>query len=206
MSFNSREKMKFASNFYFSQKDDNVLNSILIQSNTILFMESTIKLYSLKAVEIKSYTFALLFVVGNILLPQLCHLVPSGGMILLPIYFFTLIAAYKYGFFTGLLTAVASPLVNHALFGMPGIEMLPIILIKSALLATAASYMAHRSQQIKLQNILLVILFYQGIGMIAELALTGSFMAAMQDIRLGFPGMLLQLFGGFFCLKAISKY
>ena len=168
-------------------------------------MESTIKLYSLKAVELKSYTYALLFVAGNVVLPQLCHLIPLGGQMLLPIYFFTLIAAYKYGFFTGLLTAVASPLINHAIFGMPGTEMLTIILIKSALLAVAAAYMAQRTNQIKIQSLLAVILFYQGLGMIAEFALTGSFVAAMQDIRLGFPGMLLQLVGGYFCLKALKK-
>ncbi|MDR3653669.1 MAG: ECF transporter S component [Paludibacter sp.] len=169
-------------------------------------MESAIKLHSLKVVELKSYLFALLFIAGNIVLPQLCHLFPFGGQMLLPIYFFTLIAAYKYGFFTGLLTAVASPIINHALFGMPAAEMLPIILIKSALLATAAAYLAQRTKQIKLQNLLAVILFYQGIGMIAEFALTGSFMAAVQDIRIGFPGILLQLIGGYFVLKAISKW
>jgi len=169
-------------------------------------MESTVKLHSLKVIDIKSYSFATLFIAGNILLPQLCHLVPFGGQMLLPIYFFTLIAAYKYGFTTGLLTAVASPLINHALFGMPVTEMLPIILIKSVLLASAAAYVAQRTQQIKLQNLLVVILFYQGIGMMAEFALTGSFVAAMQDIRLGFAGMLLQLIGGFFCLKAIAKW
>jgi len=168
-------------------------------------MESTIKLYSLKAVEIKTYIYASLFVAGNIVLPQLCHLLPLGGQMLLPIYFFTLIAAYKYGFFTGLLTAIASPLINHALFGMPAAEMLTIILIKSALLAIAASYMAQHTKQIRIGSILLVIVFYQGIGMMAEFALTGSFMAAMQDIRLGFPGMILQLVGGFFCLKALKN-
>ena len=169
-------------------------------------MESTVKLHSLKAIELKSYSFALLFVAGNVILPQICHLIPMGGMMLLPIYFFTLIAAYKYGFFTGLLTAVASPIINHLLFGMPAAEMMPIILIKSALLATSAAYLARRTKEIKLQNIFLVILFYQGIGMIAEFMLTGIFAAAMQDIRIGFPGMLLQLVGGFFCLKAISKW
>lgn len=169
-------------------------------------MESTVKLHSLGIIDVKAYSFAALFVAGNIILPQVCHLIPMGGMILLPIYFFTLIAAYKYGFVTGLLTAVASPIINHLLFGMPATEMLPIILIKSGLLAFAAAYLAQRTQQLKLQNILFVILFYQGIGMMAEFALTGSFMAAMQDIRLGFPGMILQLVGGFFCLKAISKW
>jgi len=168
-------------------------------------MESTVKLYSLKAVELKSYAYALLFVAGNIVLPQICHLIPMGGQMLLPIYFFTLIAAYKYGFFTGLLTAVASPLINHALFGMPATEMLTIILIKSALLAVAASYMAQHTKQIKIQSLLAVVVFYQGIGMIAEFFLTGSFMAAMQDIRIGFPGILLQVVGGYFCLKALKN-
>ena len=168
-------------------------------------METTIKLYSLKAVEIKSYLFALLFVSGNILLPQLCHLLPIGGQILLPIYFFTLIAAYKYGFFTGLLTAVASPLINHALFGMPGTEMLTAILIKSALLAVAAAYMAQKTNNLKLQSLLAVIVFYQGLGMIAEWAITGSFFAAMQDVLIGVPGMLFQLFGGYLLLKAMKK-
>ena len=61
-------------------------------------METSAKLYSLNYSNVKTYLFALLFVAGNIALPQLCHLVPYGGPTLLPIYFFTLIAAYKYGF------------------------------------------------------------------------------------------------------------
>ena len=58
-------------------------------------METSAKLYSLKHSNVKTYLFALLFVAGNIALPQLCHLIPYGGPTLLPIYFFTLIAAYK---------------------------------------------------------------------------------------------------------------
>lgn len=168
-------------------------------------METTIKLYSLKANEIQSYAFATLFVVGNLVLPQVCHLLPLGGQMLLPIYFFTLIAAYKYGFFTGLLTAVASPLLNHFLFGMPVTEMLPVLLIKSALLASAASYMAYRTKEVKIMSLLFVILFYQGVGTVAEFALTGSLVAALQDIRLGLAGMVLQLVGGYYFLKALKK-
>ena len=38
--------------------------------------------------------FAALFIVGNIVFPQLCHaLMPKGGLIFLPIYFFTLFGA-----------------------------------------------------------------------------------------------------------------
>ena len=51
-------------------------------------MESAVKLYSLPYSNVKTYGAALLFVVGNIALPQLFHLVPQGGMTWLPIYFF----------------------------------------------------------------------------------------------------------------------
>lgn len=169
-------------------------------------METTVKLHSLKAADFRSYGFACLFIAGNLVLPQLAHLAQIGGPVLLPIYFFTLIAAYKYGFFTGLLTAVASPLVNHFLFGMPPADMLAIILIKSTLIAVAASYMAQRIKDVKLLALVATIAFYQSFGMVAEFMLTGSWMAALQDVRIGFPGMLLQLFGGFLLLRAMKKW
>ena len=100
-------------------------------------METT-RLYSLPFSNVRTYLFALLFVAGNIALPQLCHLIPSGGPAFLPIYFFTLIAAYKYGLRVGLLTALLSPAANHLLFGMPALAVLPAILVKSGLLAAAA--------------------------------------------------------------------
>lgn len=166
-------------------------------------METTFRLHILKANESRSYAFAGLFVAGNILFPQLCHLLPLGGQILLPIYFFTLIAAYKYGFFTGLLTAIASPLINHALFGMPGTEMLTAILIKSVLLVVAASYMANRTKQVRIIDILMVIFFYQGIGSLVEWGITANLFESLQDFRIGAPGMTLQLVGGYFCIKAL---
>ena len=168
-------------------------------------MLSTSNLFALRVNDYRSYAYASLFVAGNIILPQLCHLLPFGGHILLPIYFFTLIAAYKYGFFTGLMTAIASPLVNHLLFGMPTSEMLPVILVKSVLLAGAASYLSYRTKQVSMIALLLVVVLYQSLGSLAEWALTGSAYAAIQDLRLGIPGMLLQVFGGFLCLKALTK-
>ena len=78
---------------------------------------------NLSVVNVRTYLFAVLFVGGNMLLPQLCHLMPDGGKIFLPIYFFTLIASYKLGLKVGILTAVLSPLCNHLLFGMPPAEV-----------------------------------------------------------------------------------
>ena len=146
-----------------------------------------------------------MFVAGNLILPQLCHLVPQGGLILLPIYFFTLIAAYKFGIRVGLLTAVLSPLVNSALFGMPAAAVLPAILIKSVALAVAAAVAARYLKNVSLLAMTAVVLAYQIIGTLFEWALTGSFLTAMQDFRLGVPGMLLQIVAGYALLKLSAK-
>lgn len=168
-------------------------------------METTVKLYSLTYKEIKTYLFALLFVVGNIALPQICHLIPGGGLTWLPIYFFTLIAAYKYGLRVGMLTAILSPLINSALFGMPPVALLPAILIKSTLLAGAAAYAAHRLGKISLLGIIAAVLTYQIAGTLIEWAIVKDFFTAVQDFRIGIPGMLIQIFGGYALLKVIAK-
>ena len=62
---------------------------------------TTVKLYSLDYSNVKTYWAASLFIIGNILFPQLFHLIPQGGITWLPIYFFTLIGAYKYGWKVG---------------------------------------------------------------------------------------------------------
>lgn len=160
---------------------------------------------SLSYRDIRAYTMAALFVAGNIVLPQLCHLVPQGGLVWLPIYFFTLVAAYKFGLTAGLLTAIASPVVNSLLFGMPAAASLPIILIKSVLLALAAAFIASKVHRVALWAVALAVVAYQGIGMMAEWGMTGSLTAALQDIRLGWPGMLVQIFGGFAIIKLIKK-
>ena len=160
-------------------------------------METTaVKLYSTGYREAKTYLAAALFVAGNIVLPQICHLVPQGGLRWLPIYFFTLVGAYKYGWRVGLLTALLSPAVNSALFGMPAAAMLPVILLKSVLLAVAASLAARRAG---------VVLFYQLFGSLGEWAWTGSAEAALQDIRIGLPGMLAQVFAGYAVLRYLLR-
>lgn len=168
-------------------------------------MQSSVSLYSYRYDELKTYVSAALFVVGNILLPQLFHLIPKGGMMWLPIYFFTLIAAYKYGWRTGLLTAVLSPLCNSLLFGMPLPTALPVIIVKSVLLALCAAFCAHRFHKVSIALLILVVLTYQILGSTFEWIWTGSLTAALQDFRLGLPGMLLQTFGGYFIIRYVLR-
>ncbi len=164
-----------------------------------------VALYQLSYSQLKTYLIAAAFIVGNIALPQLCHLMPQGGLIFLPIYFFTLVAAYKYGFTVGLTTAVLSPLVNSALFGMPPAAALPIILIKSVTLAVAAAWIARKTSKVTLLTVVLAVIAYQLIGSLAEWAMTGSIEKASQDIVLGWPGCLIQIVGGYLVLRYLLR-
>lgn len=166
---------------------------------------SSVALYQLSYNKLRTYLVAALFIVGNIALPQLCHLMPQGGLIFLPIYFFTLVAAYKYGFTVGLTTAVLSPLVNSALFGMPAAPVLPIILVKSVTLAVAAALIAKKTNKVTLLTVAMAVVAYQLVGSLAEWAMTGSIEKAMQDVILGWPGCLLQIIGGYVILRYLLK-
>lgn len=166
---------------------------------------TTVKLYALPYSSVKTYLTASLFVLGNLVMPQLFHLIPQGGMIWLPIYFFTLVGAYKYSWKVGLLTAVLSPLVNSALFGMPAVTVLPAILLKSALLAVAAGYAASHFKRASLGLLLGVVLTYQVVGTVGEWVMIGDFWLAVQDFRIGIPGMLFQIFGGWLFMNHIIR-
>ena len=162
---------------------------------------TSVKLYSLEYSEAKTYLAAALFLV----LPQLFHTIRLGGPTWLPIYFFTLVGAYKYGWRAGLLTALASPVANALLFGMPAAAALPAIVLKSVLLAGAAGYAAARFRRASLALLAAVVLFYQAAGTLGEWALAGSFHTAVQDFRIGLPGMLLQIFGGWAFINFIIR-
>lgn len=166
---------------------------------------TTLKLYILSYSEMKTYLMAMIFAAGNILLPQLVHFVPQGGFIFLPIYFFTLIAAYKYGWKVGLLTAILSPVINHLLFGMPPLPVLPAILTKSVCLALMAGFTAQYFKKISVPILIMVVLGYQIIGTSVEFFMVDSFREAIQDFRLGIPGMLIQIFGGYLVIRYLLR-
>ena len=152
----------------------------------------------------RTYVAAAIFIVGNILVPQLCHLIPNGGLIFLPIYFFTLVGAFKCGWKVGILTAVLSPLVNCVLFGMPPVASLPAILIKSMTLVAAIAFVS-KKMSFSILSVALAVLSYQLVGMTIEFFMDFNLLHALQDVRIGWPGILIQIVGGYFVVKALEK-
>ena len=66
----------------------------------------------------------------------------------------------------------------------------------AAALMIVAGLTAARCRRVSLPLLAAVVLGYQAIGTLGEWAMTGSLRAALQDFRIGLPGMSLQILGG----------
>ena len=168
-------------------------------------MQSAIQIQSLRFTDRAAYIKALIFIAGNVALPQLCHLISMGGPTWLPIYFFTLIGAYMYGWRVGVITALVSPIVNALFFAMPTAAVLPAILLKSTLLAVIAGTVATRTRRADMLTLCGVVLGYQVLGTLGEWAMLGNLYLACQDFRIGIPGMLTQIIGGWAVINRLCR-
>ena len=167
-------------------------------------MEANVRLYALNYDEVKTYLWATIFVACNLVLPQVFHLIPQGGIIFSPLSLVILAGAYKFGWKTGLLAALASPLVNHAITGMPAWEVMPVMTWKLAVLALVAGLAAQRFKMVSLPILIGVILVSKALGALGELAITGGIAATIADFTIGWPGLLLQIFGAWLILKYVK--
>ena len=136
-----------------------------------------------------TYLFALLFTAGNVVLPQLCHLVPQGGLIFQPIYLFTIVAACRWGWRVALLTPLVSPLINTFLFAMPSVAMLPIVLLKSVVFALGVSWSMMGKVRKPMLTAVLCIVGAQLLGVVAEWLLLSS----ATTLWFCLPGLALQI-------------
>lgn len=154
--------------------------------------------------DLRLYAFVAVFTVGNLVAPMAVHSIPQGGLIFLPIFFFTLVAGYRFGFTAGALTGLASPLLNHALTGMPPAEMLVSVLAKSLLIAAIAAVLASKSGRLNPWLLLLAAASMQLVGFGLDLALGGSLAAGLDTLRLGIPGVAIMGFGGYAVLRLLA--
>ena len=72
-----------------------------------------------------------------------------------------------------------------------------------SLLAISAGMAANYFKRISIGILALVVLSYQVVGTLFEWALIGDFLVAVQDFRIGIPGMLLQIIGGYLLIRYI---
>lgn len=164
-------------------------------------MNASAKLYTLNYDEAKTYQWASIFVACNLVLPHVFHLIPQGGIIFAPLSLVILIGAYKLGWKVGLIAALASPLVNHLLTGMPAWPVLVVMTFKLVVLALIAGFTAQHFKRVSWFLLIGVVLSSLIIGGLGELLLTGGIEATIQDFTIGWPGILLQVVGAYLVCK-----
>ena len=145
-------------------------------------METNVKLYTLNFDEVKTYIWAAAFVVCNMVLPQLFHLIPQGGIIFAPLSLVILAGAYKLAW-----------------------GVLQVMMLKLVVLALVAGLAAKYFRSVSLLMIIGVVLASEAFGGLGELLLTGGVSATVQDFTLGWPGLLLQILGTYLIVKYVTS-
>ena len=156
--------------------------------------------------DLRLYGFAAVFTLGNLVAPMAVHSVPQGGLIFLPIFFFTLVAAARFGFAAGVLTGIASPLVNYGLTGMPPSGELFTVLAQSIFLAAVVAVLASRRGRIGVLALLLAAVSMQLAGFAIDLARGVSASVCLDALRLGIPGIAIMVVGGYAVLRLLDRF
>lgn len=173
---------------------------------TIYTVSKVNNLYSLTFKETKTYLITSILIIGSLILPQLFHLIPNGGQIFIPIYFFTLIGSYKYGIRVGILLSVFSPITSFLIFGMPPLFMLFQLVLVSIILSIIASFIALKTKKISFIGIFIAVIFAQIVALFTNMFLSNSIIESWNYFTTSIPGMAFQLFGSYFMLKLLAKY
>ena len=156
--------------------------------------------------EYRTYFLSLILVMGSIALPYVLHHFYLAGQVLLPIYFFVLVGAYKFGWKVGVITAISSAFLSFILTGMPMIAILPSVILKGVLLALVAGFFAIKNNKLSILNMLLIVLGYEIIGSFIVYLFTHNIALSTADLVMGYPGLVLEIIGGYILLKFIRGY
>lgn len=177
----------------------------MVKVQKIFFPDQQFVCLDFSLAEYKTYLLSLLFVISGVATPYVLHHFNLAGQIFLPIYFFILIGAYKFGWRVGIITAISTPLLSFVLSGMPTMSILPFVITKGCLLALIAGFTASKLGKLSILSILSVVFGYQLLGFVIVCLFTHNINLALMDLRTGYPGLLLQAIGGYALLTFIKK-
>jgi hypothetical protein len=156
--------------------------------------------------EYRTYFLSSALIIGSVLLPHAFHQFHLAGQVFLPIYFFVLIGAYKFGYKVGVITGIFSPLISFFLTGMPMLMILPFVIVKGIILGLIAGFFVTKFRKLSMLSLFLVVISYQSIGFLIVYLFTHNLNLSTTDLILGYPGLILQVVGGYTLLRLIGGY
>ncbi len=99
----------------------------------------------LKYTDIRSYVFTVVFISLAVLTPWVFHQFYLAGPTFLPMHIFILVAGLLFGWRAGLIVGLSTPLVSHAISGMPVLVILPQIVVELSAYGLAAGILREKS-------------------------------------------------------------
>ncbi len=158
------------------------------------------------------------YIVGTILLsgigvalPRIFHVLAgtSAGAIFLPMHIAVLISALTFGITSSTIIAGSSIVFSYLLTGMPSLARLPYMLIELVLYAILLSVFNKKfnSYVSLIATIIFGRMLYAGVLVVAinVLGLPTYGISVIESIKVGLPGIILQLAMVPFIVKVIKK-
>lgn len=157
--------------------------------------------------EYRLYLISSVILVGSLTVPFVSHFFGIAGQIFMPLYLFALLAGLVYGWRCGLLVGLLAPLISFSITQMPVMQILPFVMVKSALLGLISGFVMEQSKGKKLY-------LCAGIGVIFSLLIgnlllyisVNNIVMAQMDFLTGYPGIILLLTAVPWISNKITKY
>lgn len=161
----------------------------------------------LRYTDVRSYVLTLVFVSLSVLTPWAFHQFHLAGPTFLPMHIFVLTAGLVFGWRAGLIVGLLTPLASYVVSGMPGVAVLPQIIIELSVYGMVAGLLREKFDLRiswallgamiagRLAMLLAVLAIYLVIGRVfSPLGPEVSpFLAVWSAIKLSWPGIVIQL-------------
>lgn len=162
---------------------------------------------TLKFTEIRSYIFASVFVVLSVAAPWVFHQFHLAGPTFLPMHIFVFVAGLLFGWRLGLMVGLLTPLASYAVSGMPGLQILPQIVVELSVYGLVAGILRERFNLRAVWSLLGAMIAGRlalGLGVLVIYLIAGRvysplgieanpFLAVWSAIKQGGPGIIMQL-------------
>ncbi len=174
----------------------------------------------LRYTDIRSYVFTAVFVSLAVATPWVFHQFQLAGATFLPMHIFILVAGLLFGWRAGLIVGLSTPLVSYAISGMPVIAVLPQMVMELSAYGLVAGVLRERFNLRAVWALvgamiggrvalLLVVAVIQLVSQKAYSPLgpeTNALTAVWSTMRLGWPGIIVQLAFVPLTVKLLEKY
>ncbi|MDO8435809.1 MAG: ECF transporter S component [bacterium] len=141
--------------------------------------------------QVKYYIFSVAFTSLAVFVPWFLHQFNLAGPKFLPMHFFILIAGFLFGWRTGIMVGILSPLMSYSISHMPPIFILPETILELAVYGFSIGLLREKKFNIWIALPLAMILGRLArLIFIVDFGLKTNFLAYLQ---MSWPGIVLQL-------------